>query len=293
MQEAPERIADGHASQVVIYSPASALRSPRSMVRQMVSDLADSRELAWRLAVRDIQAQYRGSFLGYAWAFILPLTNTLAWVLLNASGIVKVSPTGMPYPVYVLTGTMLWQMFVEGLQSPLQQVGAAKPMLTKLKFPRESIILSGMLKWWFNAAIKLVILIPLLLFFGSVLDWHLLLVPIAILAIMLAGMSLGLLLSPIGILYSDIARSIPVVAQFAMFITPVVFAMPKEGIMAQLFELNFMTPLILTGRAWLTGSSSPDMGYFLCVLAASLVLLLVSWVLYRLAMPILIERMSS
>jgi hypothetical protein len=42
--------------------------------------------------------------------------NTLAWVYLNASGIVKVTNTGMPYPVYVLTGTMLWQMFTEALK---------------------------------------------------------------------------------------------------------------------------------------------------------------------------------
>lgn len=279
--------------QVVVYSPASALRSPVAMFREMVGDLRASRELAWRLALRDISAQYRASFLGYAWAFILPLANTLAWVFLNASGIVKVSATGMPYPVYVLTGTMLWQMFVEGLQSPLQQVGAAKPMLTKLRFPRESIILSGMIKWWFNAGVKLLILLPLLLYFGVRLDHHVLLVPIAMLAIQVVGFAIGLFVSPIGVLYSDIARTIPIIAQFAMFITPVVFAMPEEGAMARLFEVNFMTPLVLTGRAWLTGGATPVLGYFIAVMGVSMLLLMISWLLYRLAMPILIERMSS
>jgi len=281
------------AEVVVVYTPASALRSPGTLFREMGRELRSSWELSWRLANRDITAQYRGSMLGYLWAFILPLANTLAWVFLNAAGIIKLSNTGMPYPVYVLTGTMLWQMFVEALQAPLQQVGTSKSMLTKLKFPREALIVSGMIKWGFNAGIKLVILVPVLFFFGVKPDVHLVLVPVAAIAILLAGTSLGLLAAPLGILYTDIAKGIPVFAQFAMFITPVVFAMPSAGITARLFHLNFMTPLILTGRAWLTGSPSPMLGYFIAVCLISFMLMLLGWLLYRMAMPILIERMSS
>jgi lipopolysaccharide transport system permease protein len=259
----------------------------------MVGDLHSSWELSWRLAKRDISAQYRGSLLGYLWAFVLPLANTLAWVFLNASGVVRIASTGIPYPLYVLTGTMLWQMFVEALQAPLQQVGASKSMLTKLNFPREALIVSGMIKWCFNAFIKLLIIVPLVYFFDVTPTWHLALVPVALLAILLAGTSLGLLVAPIGVLYTDIAKGIPVFAQFAMYITPVVFAMPTAGFTARLFEMNFMTPLILTARAWLTGVPSPMPGYFLVVVLCSAVLLSVGWLLYRLAMPILIERMSS
>jgi len=282
-----------HSGRVIVYTPASSLRRPLVLVREMLADVGGSWELSWRLAKRDISAQYRGSILGYTWAFLLPLANTLAWVFLNAAGIVKVSSTGMPYPVYVLTGTMLWQMFVEALQSPLQQVGLSKSMLTKLNFPRESLIVSGMLKWCFNALIKLVILVVALLFFRVPMDAHLLLVPVAAMAILLAGTSLGLIVSPIGVLYADVSRSIPILAQFAMFISPVVFAMPAAGITKRLFELNFTTPLILTGRAWLTGSPSPMLGYFLGVMLVSFILLIIGWLLFRVAMPILIERMSS
>ncbi len=281
------------AAQVTVYTPESAMRQPRLMLRSMWADLKGSRELAWRLAVRDIRAQYRQSLLGYLWAFILPLATTLAWVFLNASGIVRIADTGLPYAAYVLTGTMLWQMFVEALQSPLHQVGASKSMLTKLNFPRESLILSGMVKWWFNAAVKLAIIIPALLVFGVYPDWHIALVPLALLGIMLVGVAIGLLLAPLGMLYTDIGRGIPVVAQFAMFITPVVFAMPKGGLTLRLFELNFMTPVILTGRAWLTGSASPAPVDFSVVCAVSVLLLMIGWVIYRITMPVLIERMSS
>ncbi len=38
------------------------------MVRAMGQDLLASRELAWRLMVRDISAQYRQSLFGVVWA---------------------------------------------------------------------------------------------------------------------------------------------------------------------------------------------------------------------------------
>jgi lipopolysaccharide transport system permease protein len=73
----------------------------------------------------------------------------------------------------------------------------------------------------------------------------------------------------------------------------VVFALPSKGLMAQIFLLNPLTPVVITARSWLTGSSTAMLPYFLGVGAAALVLLLIGWMLYRITMPVLIERMSS
>ena len=54
-----------------------------------------------------------------------------------------------------------------------------------------------------------------------------------------------------------------------------------------------MTPLILTARDWLTGMTPAYLGFFLGVNLAILVLLFVTWIVFRAAMPILIERMSA
>lgn len=283
----------GAALGLTVYTTESAVLHPRVMLRSMVESLVASRDLAWRLARRDITAQYRRSFLGYLWAFILPLATTLTWVFLNASGIVKVASTGLPYPVYVLTGTMLWQMFIEALQTPLQQVTTASAMLSKLNFPRESLILSGMIKWCFNAGVKLIILVPVVMLFGIFPDWRLVLAPVAMIVILIAGTGIGLLLVPVGLLYTDIGKAIPILAQFAMFITPVVFPMPSQGFTAKLFEYNFMTPLILQGRAWLTGYPGAMPEQFVLVALSSIVLLLLGWAFYRITMPVLIERLSA
>jgi lipopolysaccharide transport system permease protein len=278
---------------ITVYTPDSSLANPIKMLRAMFADLFASRELAWRLAVRDISAQYRQAFLGILWAFILPLANTFAWIFLNRSGVVRVAETALPYPIYVFTGTMLWAIFMDALNAPLQQAIAAKPMLAKLNFPREALIVSGIYQTLFNAAIKIVLLLGALIFMGINPGFSLLFFPFGVISLVLVGTALGLLITPVGMLYTDVGRGLPLLMQFLMYVTPVVFSMPKAGWAATLFTLNPLTPVILTSRDWLTGFHPEYLGYFLLVNTITLLLLLVVWVIYRLAMPILIERVSA
>lgn len=278
---------------VTIYTPESSLASPAKMLREMFADLAAGRELAWRLAVRDIQAQYRQAFLGILWAFILPVANTLAWLFLTGAGIVTVSSTSLSYPVYVFTGNMLWAIFMDALNSPLQQANAAKGMLAKLNFPREALIVSGIYQTLFNAGIKVALLVGALLLVGTNPGWSFLLFPVGIASLVLVGTALGLFITPLGVLYGDIGRAVPMLMQFLMYVTPVVFPMPKEGWVALLFAVNPLTPIILTARDWLTGYAPEFLGYFAAVNLLAASLLFVVWIVYRLAMPILIERMSA
>lgn len=259
----------------------------------MARDLCRARELAWRLAVRDVRSQYRGSLLGILWVFVTPLTSAATWLFLNATGIVRVADTGIPYAAYVFTGTMLWQTFTEALTSPLAQINASKAMLAKLNFPREALLLSGLLKLCYNAAIKLFVMLPVLAVLGVWPDLHLALFPIALLVIILVGFTLGLLVAPLGMLYTDVGRAIPVLTQIGMYTSPVVFAMPKSGLIATVFQLNFMTPVLVTARAWLTGFATPVLSYFIGVSLVALIFLLLAWFVFHITMPVIIERMNS
>ena len=275
------------------YSPESALASPGKMLVAMFRDLCAGRELAWRLTVRDISAQYRQAFLGILWAFIMPLANTVVWVFLSSTGIISVPDTALPYPVYVFTGTMLWAIFMDALNAPLQQANAAKGMLAKLNFPREALILSGIYQTLFNAAIKVALLLAALLVMGINPGWNIFLLPVALLSLVLVGTALGLMITPVGLLYTDVGRAMPLLMQFMMYLTPVVFPIPKAGLAMTLFTINPLTPLIVTARDWLTGTTPQLLTYFLFVNLFAVLLLLVVWAVYRLAMPVLVERMSS
>jgi len=258
-----------------------------------MGDMWEGRELAWRLTVRDISAQYRRSFLGILWALILPLANTAVWLYLNTTGIVVLQQTDIPFPVYVFAGTMLWAIFMDAINAPMGQTGAAIGMLTKLNFPREALLLAGVYKTLFNAGIKIGLLLCILPFFKVNPGWGLALFPVGVLSLVLVGTAIGLFITPVGMLYSDVGRALPLVMQFLMYVTPVVFAMPESGLVAKLFAINPLTPLILTARDWLTGGSPDFLLSFLVVNAIAVVVLLASWIGYRLAMPILIERMSA
>ena len=277
-----------------VYTPDSSLANPFTMGRAMIGDLWEGRELAWRLTVRDISAQYRQSLLGILWALILPLANTAVWLFLNGSGIVTIQDTAIPYPVYVFAGTMLWAIFMDSINAPMGQTSSARAMLAKLNFPREALLLAGVYKTLFNAAIKIGLLLLILPFFKVNPGWGLAWFPMGVLSLVLAGTAIGLFITPVGMLYSDVGRALPLVRQFLMYVTPVVFPMPKGGgLVAKVFVLNPVTPLIINARAWLTGQSPEFFAYFVGVNLVALGLLFVSWVGYRLSMPILIERMSA
>ncbi|MDA7803430.1 ABC transporter permease [Crocinitomix sp.] len=281
-------------TKIVIYS---AQRKNKQGVlnglKLMFTDAKLSHGLAKRIAKRDISAMYRQSILGLLWAFIIPLINALIWMYLQSSGMITLSDTGIPYPVYVFSGTMLWQIFVESLQSPIQQVAAAKGILAKLNFPREAIILAGIYKNLFNALIKIIILLPIVLYFGAEPTWTIVFFPLGILSLILVGTTIGLILSPIGTLYTDIGKVIPFMAQFLMFFAPVVFVIPESGLTRLVFELNIMTPLLITSRDFLIGGQLDWLFYFGMVNLVCIFVFIIGWAIYRITMPVLIERMSS
>ena len=216
------------------------------------------------------------------------------WLFLTGSKVVQVAPTPVPYPVFVFTGTLLWSILIDALNAPLMQVNVNKALLAKINFPREALILSGVYQTLFNAAIKVGILLLVLPFLGVHPGWGGLLIPLGLLSLVLTGTALGLLITPLGVLYGDIGRGIPLITRFLMYLSPVVFPLASTGWTAMLMRLNPLTPLILNARGWFTAQPLQLLGeWALAVGGSALLLLLLVWLVYRLAMPILIERMSA
>lgn len=278
---------------VTVYTPESPLRSPGRLVREIIADILASRELAWRLFVRDISALYRQSLLGYVWAFLPAIVTTLTFTYLNSQGVVRVGNTPVAYPAFVMIGTLLWQTFVDALNSPLKVVQAAKPMLTKINFPREALILSGVGEVLFNALIRLVLFIPVFLYYQVPFSGSMLLAPIGVIALILLGLSIGMLITPLGLLYGDVGRGVVMVAGFWMLLTPVVYPVPQTGRGALLAQWNPVTPLLQTSRDWITGQPVTYLSNFFIVSLLAVIVLMFAWVLYRLSIPILIERMGG
>ena len=275
------------------YTPESQLRRPQLLLRQMWLDLLASRELAWRLMVRDISAQYRQSFLGIIWAFIPPIVMAAGFTFANQANVINVGETSLPYPAYVMFSTALWQTFVEAINGPVQAVTTAKPMLARVKFPREALILSKLGEVFFNFGIKLILIISLFIWFGIPVTWTVILAPVALIHLVLLGTFIGVMLSPFGVLYQDISKGLTLFTGFWLFLTPVVYPVPSEGVFRYLVKFNPVTPLLVTTRELATTGLLTQTVAFWVVSLITIVGLFLTWIGFRLAMPFVVERVSS
>lgn len=277
----------------IVYTPESSIRHPLLLFQEMWRDLLASRELAWRLMVRDISAQYRQSILGIAWAFLPPIITAWGLVIAKDNGAINVGNTPIPYPAYVMFSMSLWQTFIEALSAPIAAVSSAKSMLARINFPRESIILAKLGEVFFNFGIKLILIIAAFIWFKVPVTWSILLAPLAIIHLVLLGTGIGLFLSPFGALYTDIAKVIPLILTPWLLITPVVYPVPKQGWFSSLVNLNPVTPLLVTARDLSTTGIVSDPTGFWVASCLALILTFLAWIIYRLAMPFIVERMSS
>lgn len=282
-----------HKRSKLIYNCCSSDRSLITQFHDILHDIFNGRELAIQLAQRDILTQYRQAVLGLLWAFILPLANAIVWLFINGSGIITIQATNVPYPVFVFSGTILWSIFMESVTGPLRVTSASKQLLAKVNFPRESLILSRIYICLFNSSIKICILFLFLVIFGIRPGLPILFLPLAIFLIILTGTTVGLLFTPLGVLYTDIGKGIPVIMQFVMYLTPVVYPIPSIGWTTSLFKLNPLSPLILFARNILTGQDTGNIFPLFLIFSVTISLFMLGLLIYRRSMPILIERMSS
>ncbi len=278
---------------LIIYKAESSIRKPARLISELLKNLFQSKDLAWRIFVRDISAQYRQSLLGIFWAFFPPIVTSLIFILLQSRNIISISETSIPYPVYVLIGTTLWQIFTDSLNAPLRATIAAKPFLVKIYFPHEALILSAFYLVVFNTLIRATIIIAVFVYFGIQPTWAILMTPLAILVLILIGMCLGLFLTPIGMLYSDISTSLPIFTQLLFFATPVVYNIPDRFPFSILNVINPVSPILTGIRDLMTVGYINNLNNFLIVAFVFLIASFIALIIYRVSLPIIIEKIGS
>lgn len=279
--------------QVRVITPHSGLEGFSNALRSLVTSFDSARHLAWRFFLRDTRADHRQSILGYSWLLIVPLANTLVWVFLNDQNVINVATPEVHYAVFVLSGTILWTAFNGSLMAMLAVVNSARGLLAKVNFPHEALPYAAFLKSGLDAGIAAVLLLPALLMFDVPLRSSMALYPLAMLASLLLGSSLGLLVLPLAALYPDIGRAVQLGLRFGFFFTPVIFQLPAAGMARSAMLLNPATPVIVSGRAWLVGTGEAMPTGFAIVFAACLVVTAAALLFYKIAVPYLVERLGS
>jgi lipopolysaccharide transport system permease protein len=269
-----------------IYSAAPELRRPARFVAAALSDARTAGPIGWRLFRSNMRVRYRRSWFGYVW-LLLPAIGTAALAaFIQARRIVSVAPTELPYPLFVLSGMILWQLFTEALNAPMQQLQAGRQLVTRSRVPHEALIVAGLFELLLNSAIRLTVLAAALVAFAIPFAPAMLLVPLGVASLAVLGLAVGILLAPVGLLYDDVSRGLTMLLSFGFFLTPILYPIPAGSPL----RFNPLTPILETVRHWLVGEGAAS-GFF-AVAAGGTALLVIAWLFYRLACTHFVSRLG-
>jgi lipopolysaccharide transport system permease protein len=276
-----------------VYTPDSPVRRPLAFIASLLRDARAARKLAWRLFLRDIAAQYRQTAIGYVWAALPAVFTALVWVALQAVGLLNVDTGSIPYIAYVLAGMTFWQLFVDALNAPLKMLSQNRSMLNRVNFPTEAIFASGVAQVLFSFALRLVVLAVVLAAVSAPVKWTAPGVLLPAFGLLLTGTALGLVLAPAGVLYQDVQQGLNMVIAPLMFLTPVIYAAGTTGVLGEITAVNPLTPMFEVMRGFLFGGIGAYLVEFGIVCAVMFAVVCVAWVVYRLSLPMLVERIEA
>src|SRR5678809_1391995 len=100
---------------------------------ETIRDFAAGGEILWRLTWRDIASRYRQSLLGLGWAILTPLAMVLVFVYLENAEVMAAGPTGVPYPLFLYSGLLPWQLFQACLQRTTLSLVANASLVTRVR----------------------------------------------------------------------------------------------------------------------------------------------------------------
>lgn len=247
--------------------------------------------LSWRIFGGTISAKYRRSFLGYFWMVAPALLVTGGVMLAADAGVLRAATGGLPQPLAVFLGTLLWMVFAEAVEVPHQAFASARSYLTRVHFSRAAIVLAQLHESLLTTGVRVVAALGAAMVFGPGLGLGgaVLLVTAFVAAIAL-GVGIGCLVMPFTQLFADLQQTMKLVLGYGLFLTPAMYE-PRSGWFATLVACNPVTPLIDGARQAVAGEALAQPILFAAMLVAGLVATALGLLLVRAVAPILIERM--
>src|SRR5215210_5906383 len=111
------------------------IKSEDSGVQLNLGELWHSRELLYFLTLRDIKVRYKQTLMGVAWVIIQPLATVLIFTLVF-NRFVRLQTGTVPYPLFALSGLLLWLFFANAVTNSTQSLVSNTNLITKVYFPR-------------------------------------------------------------------------------------------------------------------------------------------------------------
>jgi lipopolysaccharide transport system permease protein len=277
---------------VKIYSPENNYDIKQVLLGGL-RGYKDGFYLARRIFVREFRASYRTTYLGFLWALFPTISTALIWIFLRGTGVVSSAETNIPYPVFVLVGTMMWSLITESLSGAMNEFKANMSIVTKVNFSKEALIILTYFNVLYKMLFKLLMVIFLMFFFKVAPTLSIIWFVPMMLVTMVTLVSAGVILMPLEMMLPDFSKFKNAAFTLLMYITPVVYTRPASGTIATLLKWNPFTYMIEGLRNSLTGQAVLNPAFWLSLTLISVLLFLLSTIVYRIAAPIIIQRMSA
>ena len=237
------------------------------------------RDLLYFLVWRNVKVRYKQTAIGVAWVILQPLL-TMAMLSVIFGYFLQIPSDGLPYTVFTYTALLPWNYFAQALSRGGGGLVSHAGLITKVYFPRLVIPLAAILTPLVDFAFAFLILIGLMGWYRIAPTWSAFAVPLFLLLAVITALAVNLFLSTLNVKYRDVGNLIPVVTQFWMYASPVIY--PSSVIPERwrlVYSLNPMVGVIEGFRWALLGKEAPD-SRALGISAAMVILMLVGGVVY-------------
>lgn len=148
--------------------PANADLSPALEVSKRPSPLTrlahlwQYRELVGNLTRKELKVKYMNSILGFAWSLLNPLMYLVVFSVVFG----EILDVNIPYyGLFFLSGLLAWNLFSTGLSAGTSSIVANAQLVTKVWFPRESLVIASILAAMVHFLLQSLVLVGALLAF--------------------------------------------------------------------------------------------------------------------------------
>lgn len=197
---------------------------PHEKLSLGIRELWQYHELFYFFTWRDIKVKYKQTVLGFAWAVLQPFFMMVIFSLFFGKAL-NIPSENIPYPVFVFTGLLLWNIFSTGITAAGNSMVSNANIIKKIYFPRLIIPISSVFVSLFDFLMAALIFIGMLLYYEITVHplKIIIFIPVSLIITCISTLGLGTLLAALNIKYRDFRYIIPFMIQALLFLTPVIY----------------------------------------------------------------------
>lgn len=273
-----------------LYSSDGERRLGISIWSSMIKNLYLNRDIVYQLARRDIVIRYRKSLLGYLWTIIIPVITISIFAVLVSNRILPVGETLLPYPLFALSNFCVWLLFAGILNNATVSLSNAGPLITKINFPKETVIIAAAGQPIADFIIRTVFISFVFSWYGEIPPWQSVYIVIIIISIIFLAIGLSFLFSVINLAIEDVGHAIGVLLTFAMFLAPILYPPPTSWPFYLINILNPFSPLIIGIQDLLSVGTVSQPKILFVAIILSFLLFIIGWRFFKLTISRIVER---